>query len=88
MAILKYIGGFPLFSSEKEARLYGETLGIYHGTHVHKFKVGPNNYRTGYMPASSHDELHRLLKRDIKEHTSSESINYLPDSDDMYVEGY
>ena len=56
MAILTYIDGYPLFNSNKEARDYGESINI-KGTHVHRYKKGPHNYRVGYMSGDTHEAL-------------------------------
>jgi len=56
MAILTYIDGYPLFNSNKEARDYGNKNNIV-GTHVHRYKKGPHNYRVGYMAGETHKKL-------------------------------
>ena len=71
MAILTYIDGFPLFSSHKEARDYGLENGIT-GVHVHRYKVGPNNYRSGYMAGT----MHGVLTTTQSSVESSSSSNY------------
>lgn len=69
MGIIKYIDSIPLFSTSKEAFKYGIELGILKpskgdtaaDTHVHTCSVGPNSYRSGYMPGRSHKHLMMFL---------------------------
>jgi hypothetical protein len=65
MAILTYIDGFPVFSKYKEALDYGLTVNV-KGVHVHRYKLGPNNYRSGYMIANTHKELKKSLSNKNK----------------------
>ena len=82
MAILKYIDGYPLFSTVKEVLDFGKQYEI-DEYHIHKFKIRPNVYRTGYMIGKTHADLKDLstsstpLPRVLEDYpTSSGSIGY------------
>ena len=69
MGIIKYIDNIPLFSTSKEAFQYGIEINFLKpnkgdsevDTHIHKCSVGPNAYRSGYMPGRSHTVLMHFL---------------------------
>tara|TARA_Y100000034_G_scaffold9524_1_gene10176 strand:- start:255 stop:476 length:222 start_codon:yes stop_codon:yes gene_type:complete len=56
MAILTEIDSKPLFSKLREALDYGKKQGI-EGYHLHKYNIGPNRYRTGYMAGETHEHI-------------------------------
>ena len=72
MAILTYIDGRPLFSSNKEARDYGRKNNL-EGTHIHRYRKGPHNYRVGYMAGNTHGEL--FIRKTPSTPSGSGSIN-------------
>tara|TARA_R100000315_G_C5221062_1_gene132898 strand:- start:356 stop:655 length:300 start_codon:yes stop_codon:yes gene_type:complete len=57
MGIIKYINGNPLFSTAKEALDYARDIGFKTtDVHVHRYKVTPGIYRSGFMPGKTHEE--------------------------------
>ena len=69
MGIIKYINNIPLFSTSREAFIYGIEINFLDpskgdsevDTHIHKCNVGKSIYRSGYMPGRSHNHLMNFL---------------------------
>ena len=59
MAIIKTVDGRPLFSKAREALDYGKKNNL-EGYHLHRYSVGPNMYRTGYMAGETHEAVLNL----------------------------